>query len=202
VTSGVLPYRLRATPRPEVERLLRVLPSESLVLDVGAGLGNNTELLLAKGHHVVALEPHEDCLVSLRLLQARYPKHLTVMASMVQEAQLTQNFDAVVCSMVLHFLSLETTEQVLNTIRTHTVSGGFHAISWYLEDQALSPDTYRTLLLPNELRDQYTTQDWVCVSYREQTQITLSGVRSSKEAIAWLRGQRGYKSAQILAQKR
>jgi 2-polyprenyl-3-methyl-5-hydroxy-6-metoxy-1,4-benzoquinol methylase len=199
--SGALPYRLRATPRPEVELLLELLSPGSTVLDVGAGLGNNAELILANGHYVVAIEPHADCLVSLRQLQVRYPEHLSMLASTVEQAQLIQDFDAVVCSMILHFLSSETAEQVLKSLRTHTRPGGFHAISWYRAGQGLSPDTYRALLRRNELRDRYKAEDWICLSYREKSQITLRGVRSSKDAIAWLRGRRGYKSAQIVARK-
>jgi SAM-dependent methyltransferase len=197
--SGSLPYRLRSTPRPEAHSLLKLLPLESTVLDVGAGLGNNAELLLENGHRVVAIEPNEEGLVTLRRLKDRYPEQLTLLATTVEETVLKQNFDAVMCSMVLHFLNPEVVESFLKHIRAHTYSGGFHAISWYLAGQNLSPDAYRSLLLPEELRDRYS--DWVCLEYREEKQITFNRIRTSKEAIAWTRGRRGYTHARIIVRK-
>jgi SAM-dependent methyltransferase len=197
--SGSLPYRLRSTPRPEAQRLLELLPLGSTVLDVGAGLGNNAELLLENGHQVVAIEPNEEGLVALRRLQDRYPEQLTLLATTVEETVLTKNFDAVMCSMVLHFLNPEVVESFLKHIRAHTYSGGFHAISWYLAGQNLSPDVYRSLLRPKELGDRY--RDWVCLDYREEKQITFNRIRTSKEAIAWTRGRRGYTHARIIVRK-
>jgi SAM-dependent methyltransferase len=197
--SGSLPYRLRSTPRPEAQRLLELLPQGSTVLDVGAGLGNNAELLLENGHQVVAIEPNEEGLVALRRLQDRYPEQLTLLATTVEETVLTKNFDAVVCSMDLHFLKPEVVESFLKHIRAHTYSGGFHAISWYLAGQNLSPDSYRTLLRSKELRDRYS--DWVYLEYREERQITFNRIRTSKELIAWIKGRRGYTHARIIVRK-
>jgi 2-polyprenyl-3-methyl-5-hydroxy-6-metoxy-1,4-benzoquinol methylase len=198
-TGGDLPYRLRSTPRPEVHRLLNKLPSGSSVLDVGAGVGNNAALLLKNGHRVVALEPHEAGLNALRQLQTGYLGSLSILSTTIESMTLQENFDAVICSMVLHFIDQPGAERCLQQLRAHTKPGGFHAISWYLADQNLSAGTYRTLLQPNELKRRY--DDWTCLHYREQTQINLTAVRRPKELAAWIRGNRGYRHAQVLARK-
>ena len=58
-------YYYPSASRPQVLGLLR-LKRSGVVLDIGAGFGNNILPLLEHDFHIVATETNPDCLIALK----------------------------------------------------------------------------------------------------------------------------------------
>lgn len=169
------------------------------MLDIGAGYGNNTDLLLAHGCRVIALETNPDAVAALQHRAAGMPAALRVAAVSADAFVADEPYDAVVCCMVLHFLEgPAAASRMIGTMKSWTKPGGYNVVTSYLQTAAL-PDEYSCLLQPDELRNLY--HGWDILWYEESYPHTLRNVRSSRELLRILRGRRGYKAARILARK-
>lgn len=101
-------YNFPTQPRAEVVRLLPLLKKDSRVLDIGAGLGNNTKFLLENGHRVIATETLGEAVDELNTLKLDYLR-LEVRPQDVRSLRTDEAYDAVICTMVLHFFNKEET---------------------------------------------------------------------------------------------
>lgn len=195
-TSGG--YNYPVEPRQQVTDLIGLLGSPASVLDIGAGFGNNAVPLLEAGHNVTATETNRECIAYLQDLATRYPGKLTVVEAPIQQLDTTKVFDAVVCTMVLHFLKNNEAERAIAAMKDVTSDGGYNVITSYLAGQNLSEE-YTWLLESGALPESY--KDWSIVSYEESRPFTLDKVRSVRQLARWLLGRRGYKSARLIAKR-
>ena len=113
------------------------LPTGARVLELGCGLGRFTELLLARGHHVTALDL-SPALVE-RLEKTLASPRLTVAAGRAEDLGrlVTGTFDAVVGFFFLHHL--EAPDEVLAAARSVLAPGGRLA---FCEPNAFNPLVY------------------------------------------------------------
>lgn len=191
-------YHYHANPRKQVVDLTQLLDKPAEILDIGAGFGNNCELLLQHGHKVTVTETNEEALLYLRTLGKQYPGQLTVLQEPVQQLSTTRSFDAVICTMVLHFLTEQEALQAIQTMQHITRPGGYNVITNYLVGQD-TPVEYTWLLQPNALPRLYP--GWNIVAYEETHPFGLRTVRSVRQLVRWLLGRRGYKAARLIARK-
>ena len=157
-------YNFPTQPRAEVVRLLPLLKKDSRVLDVGAGLGNNTKFLLENGYSVVATEALREAVDELNTLKLAYPR-LEVRSEDVRSMRTNEAYDAVICTMVLHFLNKEETNQTIQDLQSITKIGGYNVIVNYLNDTRL-PKEYTYTFDTGELRNFYR-DDWEVIFYDE-----------------------------------
>lgn len=191
-------YNYPPAPRQQVIDLLKLLKTPSDIFDIGAGFGNNCEPLLKQGHRVVATETNKEAIDALHELAKQYPGQLTVVKEPIESLKTTKKYDAVICTMVLHFLTDNATHKAINTMQRITKEGGYNVIVSYLGGQDLSAE-YTYFLEPDELPNFY--KNWEIVSYEESYSLRLKAVRSLKQLIRYAMGQRGYKSARLVAKK-
>lgn len=189
-------YNYPPAPRQQVLDLLKLLKQPSDILDIGAGFGNNCEPLLQHGHRLVATETNKEALRSLRKLAQRYPGQLTVISEPIELLRNNKKYDAIVCTMVLHFLTKETAHTAIEMMKRATRPGGYNVVVSYLCDQNL-PSEYTYLLRPAELPSFYS--DWKVISYEESYSLKFRAIRSAKQLIDYATGQKGHKSARIIA---
>jgi tellurite methyltransferase len=192
-------YNYPTAPRQQVIDLLKLLKAPSEILDIGAGFGNNCVPLLKQGHRLTATETNKEALKALRVLSEQYPGQLTVIEEPIEVLTSKSSYDAVICTMVLHFLSEEAAHTAIDMMQEVTRPGGYHVIVNYLTKQGLSPE-YIWLLKPQELLSFYKT--WGIVSYEESYSLKLKAVRSLKQFLRYMSGRRGYKSARLVAMKK
>lgn len=88
--------------------------------------------------------------------------------------------------------------RVIKDIQTWTKPGGLNVITSYLDCNDLTND-YSFLLQAGELPEVY--KDWEIIQYTESYARTLGNAKGLKDIVRILQGQRGYKSARILARK-
>ncbi len=186
-------------PRFELKRLVSHLPSGSRVLDMGAGNGNNTRFLLQAGHSVVAVEPNLKAIQKLQAIEKLFPGRLKVHRGSINTYQPDEQFDAVICCMVIHFTeSTEEGLEAINSLKSWTKPGGLNLIDTYLEGQAL-PVEYSFLMKPAQLGAIY--DNWNILWSEESYRLTWSRIYNLSDIPRLLTGRRGFKAARIIARK-
>lgn len=183
-------------PRREVLKVMNLLKPNSSVIDIGAGYGNNTKVLLNQGYKVTALETNPAAIKALRQIDSG---DLTVLSRPVDKVTLTNKYELVINCMVLHFLENERIAlDVITKMKTWTQPGGLNVVTSYLDSNSLD-DEYSFLLRSSQLRKLY--DDWQIVFYEESYTLALNNIRSHKDIIRLLRGKRGYKAARLIAKR-
>jgi SAM-dependent methyltransferase len=104
---------------------------KSTVVELGAGTGKLTELLVAGGHDVVATDPLPEMLVHLR---ARVPGARTAVATAEQIPVSSCSADVVVCAQAFHWFDHEVAlPEIARVLRP----GGVLALVWNTRDEGI-----------------------------------------------------------------
>jgi SAM-dependent methyltransferase len=110
---------------PESLRRLRVANLEGLtgrVLEVGAGTGTNFELYPVGVTEVIALEPERRLAEVAREAATAAPVPVIVSTATIEEFEVNESFDAVVCSLVL--CSVDDPDEVVRQLYSMLKPGG------------------------------------------------------------------------------
>ncbi len=141
------------------------------LLDIGAGRGRHSLFFASKGFNVTAVEPDPQQCQEMSTLARAMGLPIKVVENTVADFSTNKQFDAVVCSMVLHFLPFKEINQAIGVMLNLTKAGGFHAVSAYTNLN--KPDFLRAgsygeekyLFKPGELRQFY--DGWKILEYLE-----------------------------------
>jgi SAM-dependent methyltransferase len=101
------------------------------VLDLGAGTGRLTGVLLAAGHEVVSVEPDAQM---LEVLAAQYPSAIAMVGTAERIPLPEGAVDAIVCGQAYHWFDRET---ALPEAARVLVPGGTFAPIWNLRDKTV-----------------------------------------------------------------
>jgi ubiquinone/menaquinone biosynthesis C-methylase UbiE len=143
----------RARPSyPEDAATWLVGASPQRVLELGAGTGKLTELLVAAGHDVLAIDPAPEMLA---LLAVRVPQASTAVGTAERIPAPSQSFDVVVCAESFHWfnhpVALDEIARVLRPEGTLAMVWNFRdeGIPWVKRlGRIISPETAQDLLDP------------------------------------------------------
>jgi hypothetical protein len=117
----------------------------------------------------------------------------------VDQINTSEEYDAVICCMVLHFL--ESKESYITTIKRlqkSTSLNGLNLITSYLKDHSLSDD-YTSTVSPNELLALY--EGWEIMWYEESYRLSWTRLQTMRDILKMLLRHRGYRAARIIARK-
>lgn len=132
--------RFRPTYPPAVVELLRRecgLHPDSRIADIAAGTGLLTEVFLAAGYPVAAVEPNAEMRDACAALQPRYP-NLTVIAGTAEATGLTDHsIDLITVAQAMHWFDLEKTRREFARI---VRPGGWCAVIY--NNRRLSGDAF------------------------------------------------------------
>lgn len=145
-------------PAAAVERLCRELSIEPgrRLLDLGAGTGKLTRMLVPRGPRVVALEPVE----SMRVRFARVLPRVPVVAGIAEAMPFAgASFVAVVCAQAFHWFD---GEPALAEIHRVLDRGGLLGLLWNVKDESVAwVRELGDILRPYQERvPQETTGEW------------------------------------------
>jgi tellurite methyltransferase len=127
------------------------------VLDLGCNTGRNT-LFLAPKHYIDAVDNNQE---ALNFLQ--HP-NINVIHQNIMEFVFEQNYSGIVCTDVLHFLSLDNIRMLIKRIQSHTLPGGINIITVFTKSGELKGMQH--FFDRNELKNNY--EDWDILHYEEK----------------------------------
>src|SRR5262249_48448834 len=114
-------------PIPIVKELENFIGSGD-VLDIGAGLGQNSVYFASRGFNVLAIDISA---VAVERIQARATANeisLRTEICDIVDKDFERDFDAIICAGVLHHLYTDDALSVIKKIQRHTKSMGFNII--------------------------------------------------------------------------
>jgi SAM-dependent methyltransferase len=122
----------RARPSYPEESLGWLVPTEkSRVLELGAGTGKLTELLVAAGHDVIATDPLPEMLDHLR---RRVPGVATAVATAERIPLASRSVDVIVCAQAFHWFEHDIAmPEIARVLRP----GGALALVWNMRDEGI-----------------------------------------------------------------
>ncbi|MFZ2545096.1 MAG: methyltransferase domain-containing protein [Candidatus Saccharimonadales bacterium] len=173
-------------PRQQVVEMLKYKQCGT-ALDIGAGFGNNTIPLLESGFEVTATETNMECVDELHVLSEKYPNKVHVIAESLEKLHFDTQFDAVACTMVLHFLNRSDALTAVKNMQEWTASDGVDVITSYTDYNSDMSEGIDFLLHKNELRELYS--GWKIILYDE----VVSGTQNPAG--------KAFQSAKLIAQK-
>ncbi len=149
---------------PFVEIAARYMSSHGKALDIGCGDGRNAIYLAREGFTVCAVDVDADKFSLIHSYNLDHSPKISTAVSDILAFTSDEQYDLIVCDMVLHFLttSLEVDDAIC-ILKNMTARGGIHAISAYTDKNAIGKRPY--LFMPNELRDCY--EGWEILQYNE-----------------------------------
>jgi tellurite methyltransferase len=188
-------FTYSAEPSEIVQRLVEYADPKTAI-DIGAGAGRNALFLLLDNCAVTAVECGSESLAALRQTHRIYPA-LMVIDSTLQNLQIDDQFEAVLCNMTLHFLLGHEIPPAIDKLKALTGPGGYVCISVYIdcpENESL-PDNYTFKFAPEELRNYFIDWDisYYIEDFPDKSRPTAINTR--------INGGKGYKSARIIAKK-
>ncbi len=130
--AGVAEAYDRARPSYPEDALGWLVPAEKArVLELGAGTGKLTELLVAAGHDVIATDPLPEMLDHLR---KRLPGVATAVASAEQIPLASRSIDVIVCAQAFHWFDHDVAlPEIARVLRP----GGTLALVWNMRDEGI-----------------------------------------------------------------
>jgi SAM-dependent methyltransferase len=122
----------RARPSYPVDAVSWLVgPSRATVVELGAGTGKLTELLVAAGHEVIATDPLPEMLAHLR---SRVPAARAAVATAERIPVASQSADVVVCAQSFHWFHHELAlPEIARVLRP----GGVLALVWNARDEGI-----------------------------------------------------------------
>lgn len=173
-------------PRQQVVEMLKY-KQQGTALDIGAGFGNNTIPLLESGFEVTATETNSECVDELHKLSKKYPNKVHVSVELLERLHFDTQFDAVICTMVLHFLNRPDALTAIKNMQEWTASGGVNVITGYTDYNSDMGEDIDFLLHANELKELYP--GWKVIFYDE----VMSGTQNPAG--------KAFQSVKLIAQK-
>ncbi len=152
------------------------------ILDLGSGDGKNALYLSSKGFRVTAVDNDKKALATLQQ-QARQ-SHLAISTCEcnIEDYLFARDYDSIVCTWVLHYLSKEKAYQLINRVKQHTMPQGVNLIIAFTNNgQLQNEDPSRFYLEPNELLELY--RGWEILAYKKQMGGTIRGIAQEREMI-------------------
>lgn len=187
-------FTYNSEPSEIVQRLVEFGVPKTAI-DLGAGAGRNALFLLLDNCAVTAVECGPESLAALRQTHHEYPA-LMVIDSTLQDLELADQFDAVICTMTLHFLHSDEIPAAIDKIKSLTTPDGYVCISSYIDcpENETLPENYTFKFAPNELWNYFA--DWDIQFYIEDFPNLTNRSTIINAAI---NDGKGYKSARIIA---
>lgn len=150
-------------PEEKVVELSKLLKSGT-VLDLGAGQGRDSIFLAEKGFDVTAVEREHSQVEILETKNANLENKVKIEEVDLKDFKSDQQYDVVICDMVLHFMTPEDVVATIQRIQDMTKEGGYNIVTSYSDKNAPGKRPY--LFRHNELLEYY--KNWEIVDYEEK----------------------------------
>lgn len=156
-----------------IEALKEMLPG--FALDVGCGQGRNALYIARKGWKVDAVDSNAQVINDLAEQVSRYGLDIHPKVADVTSFTFVKTYDAILCMMLLHFLTKAEWQSLIAQMKAHTSPGGIHVLAVFNDNNPAGTRPY--LFRPNELKSCYS--DWDILTYHnnESSSILVNGAQ-------------------------
>lgn len=161
-------YRLSAVHSEVIEIVNHIQSGDAL--DLGCGQGRNALFLQQQGFNTTAFDANADAVNRLKqIIETEQLKNITAYTADANQANIKQQYDLIVSTVVLMFLQRQRQPAIIENIKSQTKSGGYNLIVCALD----SPDypcnrhqlPFNAPLQPGQLKSHYN--DWSIKKYNE-----------------------------------
>lgn len=147
-------------PLPVVTRIPDYLDPGS-VLDIGGGEGRNAIYLAARGYSVCVTDLSTVALDRLRAYATNHDLTITTKASDIVEDGISDFYQCLILTFVLHHLNTDEAITVLHEAKAHTLPGGINLVATFLADGELALRNQRShRFYPSATELQAVYADW------------------------------------------
>ena len=159
-------------PKKDIAKFVSRIPQGGHILDLGCGKGLNAVFLARAGFNVTAVDISKEKLEELEKEAKNYSllDKIHVINQDIRDFQFTQQFVAIVCTDVLHFLEKANINKIVDKMKEYTIKNGIHFVSVFTKKGELKwPRAY--FFEHEELKRFY--DDWNILFYSEEFRKTL-----------------------------
>ena len=143
------------------------MSSQSKVLDVGCGEGQNAIYLARQGHYVDAFDLSEHGIAKLKHRCELFETQVNAFAADLTAYQFEQCYDMILCFGTLHFVTKNEWKRFVNDAKEHTNLGGIHIIQIFTDVVPASEDIAPFavgLAKDEEIKELY--MDWEILQFK------------------------------------
>lgn len=128
-------YYWEKTPSKIACEVLKIMPPKKpfKILDVGCGEGRNAVFFARNGYNVSAFDEAKIAIEKTKKLALEVNTKLNAFQANINKYKLSEKFDIIFSSGVLHYISQEKRSIILENYKKHTNPNGIHVISTLVE---------------------------------------------------------------------
>lgn len=154
-------------PNITVTEFESFMGSQSKVLDVGCGEGQNAIYLARQGHYVDAFDLSEHGIAKLKHRCELFKTQVNAFVADLTTYQFEQSYDMILCFGTLHFVTKNEWKRFVNDAKEHTNLGGIHIIQIFTDVVPASEDIAPFavgLAKDEEIKELYA--DWEILQFK------------------------------------
>lgn len=154
-------------PNATVTEFEHLINSQSKVLEVGCGEGQNAIYLAEQGHLVDAFDLSEHGIAKLKRRCKLLNTQVNAFVADLSTYQFEQNYDMIICFGTLHFVAKNEWKKFLDNAKKHTNVGGIHIMQIFTDTVPASEDIASFavgLAKDEELKELYL--DWEILQFK------------------------------------
>ena len=142
----------------EIEEIVSKLTDNAKILDVGCGDGRNALYLAAHGFHVDAFDISQNAIEKLDYIKNQAGLNINTYICDVPDFDFKYDYDLIIMHGVLQFVEKEKQPKIIELMKTHTKTGGYHIIALFTDEEPI-PDDLKDAMIgvfkKNEIKGYY-----------------------------------------------
>jgi len=141
------------------------LNQKGKVLDLGCGEGGNGLKLAENGFEVTCVDISKTSTSRLKKEFDKRNPSINILCRDLDDYEIDENYDVILCTGVLHFVSKKKVLNILKQIQKHTNKQGMNVLDVFLEGSECQSDSEGYYFKKGELRKIYS--GWKIIDYQE-----------------------------------
>jgi tellurite methyltransferase len=144
-------YEFRFPVDEDLLNTILSLKKKGKILDIGIGDSGTTLKLAKLGFDVTCVDISPTCIKALKEKLKKENINMKAICCDIENFKWKENYDIIIATGVLHFLSKETIRDFLNKMKMHTKKNGLNVIEVFLKGSACEKDSDGYYFSKNEI---------------------------------------------------